>query len=158
MTIPLTIVSMRDPAVAAAVKAGGKVECGTCKGHGGTEVWRDVRENGHLVQTWDDCPACQSRGHTVIHYVGRAMPRMGLKASPLGNPYKVGRANVFTNEDALKSYNHWLRSTGFPSMSSAIVAALDAIQPGDSLAHDGTELGAACAAVVARVWQERRGV
>lgn len=62
--------------------------------------------------------ACaKARGETtrVVHvkdkvpgavYIGRAMPRQGLKASPLANPYHIGKDG--TREEVIAKYRAWL--------------------------------------------------
>ena len=48
--------------------------------------------------------AAAAEGRAV--YVGWAMPRRGFKASPFGNPFKVGPAR--TREQAIRDYRRWL--------------------------------------------------
>jgi hypothetical protein len=51
-------------------------------------------------------------------YIGRAMPRMGLKGSPLGNPYRIRRGyDIATDPDGkLVAYRLWLEELlGNPS-------------------------------------------
>ena len=46
-------------------------------------------------------------GEEGVAYVGRAVPRRGIKASLFGNPFKVGR-EAATNADAKAMYADWL--------------------------------------------------
>lgn len=145
---PLTIIPLRDcdPAT-----LGKPVACFTCDGRG------DFGELGEIP-----CNKCRGRGHTVTH---------DLTTGALANPYKVGGGpmlGVADNETSLTFYEATIRKRLISVltdpdiwqqvphwMHDATVAALSAIRPGDSLAHDGSELGAKCAAVVAKVAMER---
>jgi len=39
-------------------------------------------------------------------YIGRAVPRKGLKKSPFANPFKVGKDG--TREEVIEKYREWL--------------------------------------------------
>lgn len=41
-------------------------------------------------------------------YIGRAMPRQGLKASPFGNPFRIGYDG--DREQVITLYRRWLRA------------------------------------------------
>lgn len=127
------IVSITDPGVADAV-AKGRVECGYPNCDKG-KLWLDIK--GHTF----DCPRCGGRGHTVTH---------DLTRGPL--------ANGSVSEWHVHSERTCFETIRFPNCKTRAEAeaALDAIHPGDSLAHDGTELGRRCAEVVVRVAEERR--
>lgn len=48
---------------------------------------------------------CAPSGARVV-YVGRAVPRIALRGSPLGNPYRIGRDEPL--QQALGRYRNWL--------------------------------------------------
>jgi hypothetical protein len=79
----ILIDTMRNDMALVGCKVGGW-ECQRCKGTREVPV-ADGSERGMAR-----CPVCNGHGHLKYHYVGRAMPRQGVKASALGNPYKVG--------------------------------------------------------------------
>ena len=39
-------------------------------------------------------------------YIGRAVPRRGLKKSPFGNPFRVGKDR--TRQETIEKYRRWL--------------------------------------------------
>jgi len=49
---------------------------------------------------------CKKEKYDV--YIGRAVPRAGLKASIWGNPFKIGKDG--TREDVMEKYLAWLLS------------------------------------------------
>lgn len=61
-----------------------------------------------------------NRGHPRGTYIGRAAPRLGLPASPLHNPYRIGdphdslpRGDRLTRERVLLLYEDYLRRRPF---------------------------------------------
>lgn len=65
-------------------------------------------------------------------YIGRAMPRQGLKASPLGNPFKVTEYA----ERAMYLYSDWLRehSTRYTPQREELHKLLVRLERGEDLA------------------------
>jgi hypothetical protein len=47
-----------------------------------------------------------AKAKALYLYVGRPMPRRGLRGSPLANPFRVGS---YSREDSIDLYRHWLR-------------------------------------------------
>jgi Domain of unknown function (DUF4326) len=54
----------------------------------------------------DDALVNWARINGVYLYVGRAVPRRGLQASPLANPFRIG---LYSREESIELYRHWLR-------------------------------------------------
>lgn len=71
-------------------------------------------------------------------YVGRAVPRRGIKASKWTNPYKIGRG--YTREQAIESY----RKATIDAGESGLLPLLPELRNAPALAcwcrHDGEEL------------------
>ena len=45
-------------------------------------------------------------------YIGRAVPRRGLKASQWANPYKIGGQDRWTRDEVIALYGVWIRGRG----------------------------------------------
>lgn len=142
---PLTIIPITDATP-------GKRECATCRG------MRMVPPADLVAGTAPACPACDGRGHTVTHDLttgalwdwAREIERRILKGGGtleqhFASEYQAVVGRIVERGTYYGQHWDWRQRT------EALTAALDAIRPGDTLAHDGTELGRRCAAVVAKI-------
>lgn len=71
-------------------------------------------------------------------YIGRAMPRQGLKASPLGNPYKLRAGD--SREEVLEQYAAYMRyllKQGHEGLNADGRAVLDELSRLTDLARAG---------------------
>lgn len=140
MTIHITSMRDCDPAE---VKSGVIVKCQRCDGIGElvsvTALTQGTERSNAIVK----CSDCNGRGEVRYH---------DLTKGALANPYKPRGEGLhgYFECNVLHDYELHLRMLGDDE-----AAALSAIQPGDVLVHDGSELGAACAEVVRRLAMER---
>lgn len=105
----ITIVNMRDAATKAAVKAGGVVVCRADWCNSGVRRYPILNGNNDDIVgfTNDKCPTCHGHGTIHYHYVGRAIPRLGIKGSPLGNPWKVGGKGILACKSAAQALHQY---------------------------------------------------
>jgi len=140
----ITLASIAD--VPAALRGGGVGVCLRCKGR------RDVPcavegDSGMTI-----CPACNGTGTVRYHWVGGYGKRKAWRKSSLDYPVKFAN-----DDDTVRYFSEWLKSDRIHHTTRlAIATALAAIGPNDVLIHDGTDLGARCAEVVAAIARQRK--
>ena len=95
-------------------------------------------------------------------YIGRAMPRQGLKASPFANPFKIGKDG--SRDDVLRKYENQLRDRLASSRRQSICDELfDLIgkplacwcrKDGETLTADNRGHGDILASMIDALWPE----
>lgn len=71
-------------------------------------------------------------------YIGRAMPRQGLRGSPLGNPFKLGKGD--SRDEVIMRYSQYLNymlKLGKKGTNTAGQAVLDELSRLTELARTG---------------------